>query len=57
LIDLMNISEAILNGELLNTGKRLTSLELLGRNKLRANECKSISEAEWPNIKRVDLST
>ena len=53
----MNISEAILNGELLNTGKRLFTIELLGRNKLRANECKSISEAEWPNIKRVDLGT
>jgi hypothetical protein len=52
----MIYSEKLLNTEDLNVRKKWSISEKLGLFLLKNEECKSISEAEWPNLKSANLS-
>lgn len=53
--DLMEIIKEATHYTELNRGKYLVKVEMIGFY-FNAQDCKKISEAEWPHLKIVDLS-
>lgn len=52
----MNISKVQSNSKKLCNSKITLTTDSISQNKLSTDDCKKISEIEWPNLKEVELS-
>jgi hypothetical protein len=51
----MNISEEVRNSSSLNHRMKSINAGNISANNLSVDECKKISDVDWPNLKKVNL--